>query len=180
MRRHEPCGDTSHADHVPQPRGVLPARDGGLRAQIDPAVGETTAGKLERRVGAQAVEIVGVLVPARDGEDPRPQDVRQGMDGAGRITWVRDHGRELLGDAQPTLGGCQEHHPAIGADASAVKGSNDLLAGHGWKGKGQQRIVRHGRCGGLETGRRAGFATKILPPRQALTLHPPAQNSCPS
>jgi hypothetical protein len=24
--------DTGHADHVPQPRGVLPARDGGLRA----------------------------------------------------------------------------------------------------------------------------------------------------
>src|ERR671926_526595 len=49
--------------------------------------------------------------------------------------------RKLLSDAQPTLGGGAEHHPAIGADASAVKGGNDLLAGHGWKGKGQQRIV---------------------------------------
>jgi hypothetical protein len=28
--------DAGHADHVPQPRGVLPARDGGLRAEIDP------------------------------------------------------------------------------------------------------------------------------------------------
>ena len=53
--------DTHQPDQVAQRGRVLPARDGRLRAQIGPAVGQPSTGQLESRVAAQPVEIVGVL-----------------------------------------------------------------------------------------------------------------------
>jgi hypothetical protein len=52
------------ANKVAQGWRVLPARDGGLRAQIDAGVGQPAAGELEGRIQAQPVEVVGILVAA--------------------------------------------------------------------------------------------------------------------
>jgi hypothetical protein len=58
------------ADHVAQGRRrVLEPRQRGLRGEIASRVGQAPAGELESRIGAQKVEIVGVLIAAADRED---------------------------------------------------------------------------------------------------------------
>jgi len=58
-------------DEVAQSRRVLPTRHGRLTHQVRPAHRQPPAGELEGGVGAQAVEIVGILVAAGDGQDAR-------------------------------------------------------------------------------------------------------------
>ncbi|BDV36182.1 hypothetical protein SS37A_37120 (plasmid) [Methylocystis iwaonis] len=50
------------ADHVTEGGRVLEARQCRLRTQIAARLGQPAANELERRVGAQDVEIVGVLI----------------------------------------------------------------------------------------------------------------------
>ncbi len=69
--------DTHQPGQVAQRGRILPARDGRLRAQIDPAVGQPAAGELECRIGAQPVKVVAVLITARNGEDAGAQDIGQ-------------------------------------------------------------------------------------------------------
>jgi hypothetical protein len=45
------------------------------------------------------------------------------------------------------LDGGQQHHATIRARASAVEGSNDFVAFHGWEIEGQKCLVQHGECG---------------------------------
>ena len=61
--------DPDQANKVSHRRRVLPARDGRLRTQIGAAVGQPAASELEPWIGAQPVEVVGVLVAAGDGKD---------------------------------------------------------------------------------------------------------------
>ncbi len=55
------------AHDLAQIRCVFPARYGRLRAQVATTVGQTPAGELEAGIGAQMIEVVGVLVAAGDG-----------------------------------------------------------------------------------------------------------------
>ena len=64
-----------HAHHLAQGGRILPARHGRLRAQIVAAVRQPAAGQLERRVGAQDIEVIGILVAAGDGKDAGAQNV---------------------------------------------------------------------------------------------------------
>lgn len=50
---------------------VLEPRDGRLAGNIVPAFGRAVAGDQQRRIMAQRVEIVGVLVASRDGHHAR-------------------------------------------------------------------------------------------------------------
>jgi hypothetical protein len=52
-------------------------------------------------------------------------------------------GCELLGNAEPMLGLGEQHHAAVGTDATAIEGSGYLLGANGWKRERQHRIVRH-------------------------------------
>src|SRR3954471_9236876 len=61
--------------HLVPVRRVLPARDGRLRAQICTALRKASAGQLESGIAAQMVEIVAVLIAARDGQDAGAQDI---------------------------------------------------------------------------------------------------------
>lgn len=65
---HERVGQ---ADRILQGRGVLQPRQRRLRAQVRTAVGQPSAGELECGIGAQVIEIVGVLVAAGNGESAR-------------------------------------------------------------------------------------------------------------
>jgi hypothetical protein len=56
------------ADRVLQRRRVLKSRERRLRTKIPAAVRQPSAGELERRITAQLIEIVGVLIAAGDGE----------------------------------------------------------------------------------------------------------------
>ncbi len=167
-RRHRVAGepqieqDPAEPDHAATIGRVLPAGDRRLRAQVPAAVRQPAAGELERRIETQAVEVVGILPAAGDGEDARPQDVGQRMNDAAGIAAIRDHGGELGGDAEPPPGLGQKHHPAVRGDPAAVEGGGDLLAPNGWKRERQARIVRHGGCGGPGCRRRIGFSNQIL------------------
>ena len=135
------------ADHVAQARGVLEPRQGRLRAQIGPSVGQAPAGELEGRVGAQGIEIVGVLVTAADREDAGPDHVGDAVSDAGRIAPVRDQARQPLGDAEPPLRKRQQHDAAVRGKATTVEGGRDFLPSDGWKVEGRDRIVDHGERG---------------------------------
>jgi hypothetical protein len=139
--------NTHQADNRAQARRVLAARHGRLRAQVGSAVRQSSAGEFESRVRAQPVEIVSIFITAGDGEDARPQDVRQPMDHAHRIAPIANHRRKLGGDAELTFGRGQQNHPTIRRDPSAIESGCDLLAVNGWKSEGQHRIVNHGGCG---------------------------------
>src|SRR5215475_5130330 len=84
------------------------------------------------------------------------------MDDPVGIAAVRDRPGEPLGEAEPTVGLSQQHDPAIGTDASAIKGGSDLLAANGWKAERQKVIVGHGGRGAPRSLRRVGLSNQIL------------------
>ena len=79
--RHRPariCGQA--LGRIPSRRvGAFSQRDyGGLRAQITPCIGQTAAGEPEPRIDAQVIEVIeviGLLVTARDGQPVGAQDI---------------------------------------------------------------------------------------------------------
>ena len=93
------------------------------------------------------VEIVGVLVAARDGEHAGAQDVGDAVRHEQRIASVGDQPRQSLGNPQAALGGGQQHHAAVRGHPPAVEGSGEFLAADGWKIERQEHIVGHGGCG---------------------------------
>jgi hypothetical protein len=59
------------------------------------------------------IEVIGVLIAAGDGEDAGAQDVGDAVRDQVRVTWVADQSGKLIGDAQATLRGGQQHHAAV-------------------------------------------------------------------
>ena len=135
------------AHDLAQRRRILPARHGRLRAQITAAVRQAAAGELEAGVGAQMIEVVGILVAAGDGEHAGAQDIGDAVRHEQRIARVGDQARQPVRDPQAALGGGQQHDAAIGGDATTVEGRGDFLAADGWKQERRSRIVAHGGCG---------------------------------
>src|ERR1700748_1025584 len=84
------------ADHVLQPRPVFEPRQGRLGTQVAPAVGQPSAGELERRIAAQHVEVVGILVAAADRKRPRPDHVGDRMGDARAIAPIGNAARQAL------------------------------------------------------------------------------------
>jgi hypothetical protein len=167
------------ADRVFQRRRILHPRQRRLRAQIAARLGQAAARQLERWIGSQKVQIVGVLVAAGDGVDARPDHVGAGMKDARGIATVGKAARQPIGDAKPTLGHRQQHHAAIRGQASAVKSGGDFLGPDGWKRERQEIIVGHGERGVGGVAIRIGVATKsyaISAPYATLA----SPKSCPS
>ncbi len=154
--------DPHQADQIAQPGRILPARDGRLRAQVDAAVGQPATSQLEPRIGAQPVEIVGILPAAGDGKDAGAQYIGQPMGDPLRIAAVRDHRRQPRGEAEPAFGLGEQHHPAIGAEPAAIKRGGHFFARNRWKRERQQAIVGDGGRGGLRSAARTGFSNQIL------------------
>ena len=154
--------DLAQPNNLTQRRCILPARYGRLRAQVCSAVRQSSARNLESRVSTQIIEIVGVLIATRNGENARPQNVRKRVDGSCRIAPIRDRRRQLVGDHQIAFRLSQKHDAAVGTDAAAIKRSADLLLANGWKCEGQSRIVGHGGRGVAVSERRIGFDNRIL------------------
>ena len=137
----------AHTDHLAQIRGVLPARHGRLRAQIASAVGQMSARQLEARIGAQMIEVGGILIAAGDGKHARPQNVGHAVGHEQRIARVGDQPGKGTCDPHAALGCGQQQHTAVGGDASAIEGGGHFLAPNGWETKQQKRIFGHGGCG---------------------------------
>ena len=132
------------ADHVAQARGIFQSRQGRLRAQVGPGVGQTSAGELEGWIGAQGVEIVAILVAAADREDAGPDHVGEAVDDSGRIAAVRDQAGQPLGNPEAPLRERQQHDTPVRREATAVESGCDFLAIDGWKAEARGRIVDHG------------------------------------
>ena len=159
-------------DQLTKARRVLPARHRRLRAEISAAVGKPIAGQLESRIGAQPIEIVGILKAAGDRQNACAQDVRQEVDDAIGIAPVGDLGRQLPANPEAAFGGCQKDDAAVRSDPAAIKGGGHLLAGNSWKGEWQQRIVGHGGCGNLDPVNR-WLRHPFFTLTQSLTILPP-------
>ncbi len=117
-----------------------------------PAVRQATAGEFEPGIGAQMIEVVGVLVTAGDGEHAGAQDVGDAVRDEQWIAWVRDQPREPTGDPHPPLGRAQQHHAAIRGEPSAIEVGGDFLAADRWKQERRGRILGHGGCGSACSG----------------------------
>jgi hypothetical protein len=116
------------SDHVLQARRIFQARQRRLRAQVDARVRQPPAGELERRIGAQTIQIVGVLIAAADRENAGPDHVSEAVRYPRGIAAVRKDPSEPIGDPKPPLGHGQQHDAAIRREASAVESGCDLLA----------------------------------------------------
>ena len=88
------------AHHLAQVGRILPARHGRLRAQIPPAVGQASAGQLEARIGAQMIEVVGILIAAGDGEHAGAQDIGDTVGHKQRVARVGDQAGQSIRHAQ--------------------------------------------------------------------------------
>ena len=105
-------------DRVFQRRRVLQPRQRRLRTQIAARVGQPPAGELESRIGAQKIEIVGVLVAAGDREDAgadhvgeRVRDAR-GIAAIGKATRQSVRRRQAAARPSPAA---SRRHPRSGA-----------------------------------------------------------------
>jgi hypothetical protein len=58
----------AQSDRILQRRRILQPRQGRLRTKIAARVGQPPAGQLERWIGAQKIQIVGILVAAGNGK----------------------------------------------------------------------------------------------------------------
>ena len=111
------------------------------------AVGQASAGELEVGVGAEMVEVVGILVAAGDGEHAGTQDVGDAVRHEQGIAVIGNQPCQPVSDSQAALGGGQQHDAAVRGDPATVKGGSNLFAAHGWKQERRGRIVGHGGCG---------------------------------
>ena len=157
------------ANDVLQPGRVFEPRQGRLRAQVAPAVGQPAAGELEGRIGAQDVEIVGVLVAAADRKHPGADHVGDRMGDARGIAPIGNAARQTLGYAQTPLRHRQQHHAAVRGHPPAVERGCDFLALDGWKREQRNRIVSHGGRGGRESAQRVGVSNQILRDSRSLS-----------
>jgi hypothetical protein len=103
-------------------RGVFSgATQRRLRTQVNAWVRQPSARKLERRIGAQDVEVVGVLVAEADRESAGADHVGERMRDAHQVTTVRKNPGKPVGDPKPPLSHAQQHGAAVRSKASAVK-----------------------------------------------------------
>ena len=141
------------AHDLAQIGGILPARYGWLRTEVTPAVGQASTGELEAGIGAQMIEVVGILVAAGDGEHARAQDVGDAVRHECRVARVGDQRSQPGGDPEAGLDGGEQHDAAIGRHTSTIERGGDFLALHRWQRERQQGIFDHGGCGSVRFGK---------------------------
>jgi hypothetical protein len=99
-----------------------------LRAQAS-IVRQAVERQLERRIAAQVVGVVAVLVPGRDHEQAEADDLRQSMNdppGRPRVFQAR---RKPVGDPQPLFDLPQAQHTGIRGQPPAIEAGDHGFAG---------------------------------------------------
>ena len=110
---------------------VLEPAHGRLGAQIGAALGQPADRHLERRIGAQRVAVVGILVAGRDQQRPEADHLGEPVLDPLRRPRVLDAARQTLGDPEPTLDLGQHQHAAVRGQPAAVERDLHRLAGDG-------------------------------------------------
>jgi hypothetical protein len=108
---------------------VLRARDGGLRAQAS-IVRQAVERQLERRIPAQAVGLVGVLLARRDHEQAETDDLRQSMNDSPRRSRIFLARRKPVSDPEQLLDLPQAEHAGIRGQPSAIEAGDHGFAGN--------------------------------------------------
>ena len=116
-----------HAHKRAPRRRVLEARQGWLAHQIATRLGQAATGQLERRIDAQGIEVVAILVATGDGEQPCPDHVGVGMYRARRIARVGQAGGKAIGDPETRLDPAQHQNAPVGRQPAAVEPGAQLL-----------------------------------------------------
>ena len=132
------------ADRILQRGRVLQPRQGGLRTQVRAARGQPPAGEFEGGIGAQEVEIVGVLITAGDSENAGADHVGERVGDARGIALIGEAARQTIGDAEPALGHRKQQDAAVAGDAPAIESGDDFFAANRWKLERQEAIFDHG------------------------------------
>ena len=134
------------ADHLAQVRRIFQARDGRLRAEIAPTVGQASARELEAGISAQMIEVVAVLVAAGDGEHACTQDVSDTVtdERLVRGSAMTDASMLAIPSAFSTAAS------SMTPPSEVMRG--DFLALHRWQREREQGIFDHGGCGSVRFG----------------------------
>ena len=127
-------------------RRILEAADGRLRGKRGASLRAAADGHLQRRIIAQPVEIVAVLVTAGDGQNARADEFEHGVAHARRVAAIPHGIGQPRAHADLLLGAAQQQQPRIGRLVAAVEIDCEILTRHGWQIEGKRRSVRHG-CG---------------------------------
>ena len=127
-----------------------------MRGQIDTAFRQPPTGHLEGGILAQIVQVIGIGVAARDGEDAFTQHVRHGMGDLGWVPVIRDQRRKRVDQTKTLVGAGHQQNTTIGTDRATIERGGDLLLADIWQREWEQGIISdggHGRfCPGLESG----------------------------
>jgi hypothetical protein len=126
---------------------VLQATDGRLRGQRRTALRTTADRDLHQRIVAKPIEIVRILVAARDRRAARHHHLEHRVPDAVRIAAIRHRFRKPPAHPELALGFSQQQQTSIGRLVTTLKINCELLAVHRWQVEGEQRIVGHGGCG---------------------------------
>ena len=95
-------------DQLARSRRVLPPAHRRLAGQPELITRQFAERQLEPWIMPQDVEIVGVLIPARDRQHTGAQDVGDTVDHPTLIARISDAGGEPIRDSQPPLGLCEQ------------------------------------------------------------------------
>jgi hypothetical protein len=84
---------------------LITSRKLGVFSQRDivPAIRQVATGQLEGGITPQIIEIIGIFVAARDGQDASAQDVRKRMNNPCRVAPIGDLRSKPVGDADASL-----------------------------------------------------------------------------
>jgi hypothetical protein len=88
---------------------------------------------LKRRVVAQRIQIITVLVSGSNRKNPRAQDIREGMNHPRLIAVIGNVSGKPVDNSQPSLRLGQQKHTSIRSDRAAIKRSGDFFGLNGWK-----------------------------------------------
>ena len=121
----EPQSDAFERAPVGQ---VLEPGQRRLAHQIEAALGGAAARDLERRIGAQRIEVVAVLIAGRDRHHARRRHVGVGVDDARRIAVVGQRRGDDVGEAQPQRDLAQDDDAAVRGHQASIEGGCERLA----------------------------------------------------
>jgi hypothetical protein len=158
-------------DRLVQARCILQATQGRLRTQTPIRVRQPAAGELERRITAQMIEIIAILVAARYGEDAGADHVGNAVHNARRIAPLGKHARQLLGHPDAPVARARSMTPPSDVRRPPSKAAVIFL--RETAGNENGRIVSSVMASVASRGPRAGLVQQPNPtPSQRLTPRP--------
>ena len=100
---------------------VLQPRQRRLAHQIGAGLGHAADGNLQRRIGAQRVDVVAVLVAGRDHEHPRRHHLGIAVPDACRIAFIAKRAGDRLGQAEARRDLAQHDQAAVRGQAAGIE-----------------------------------------------------------